>query len=101
MYHLFTIFQLFPEALQLDATYKINKFQAQLFVVQGRSSDSQVIACNFVASKHQHIVGKLLEIFTKVNPAAVNFKVVAVDKDFSISQQCLNFHWLSSHVLFT
>lgn len=83
MYHLFTVFQLFPKALQLDATYKINKFQVQLFVVQDGSSDSQVVACNFVASKHQHIVGKRLEIFTKVSPASVNFKVVAVDKDFS------------------
>lgn len=78
MYHLFTVFQLFPEALQLDATYKMNKLQAQPFVVQDGSSDSQIIACNFVASKHQHIVGQLLEIFTKVNPASVNFNVVAV-----------------------
>lgn len=83
--HMKQAFCSFPEVLILDATYRTNKLRMPLFVliVQDGSGCSHVVAYAFVCSEQQHVVTRLLEVFVEENPAAVNTKLVVVDKDFT------------------
>lgn len=83
--HMQRAFRAFPEVLLLDATYRTNKLKMPLFVfvVQDGSGISHAVAYAFVACEQQHVVTRLLEVFVRENPAALDTKVVVVDKDFA------------------
>lgn len=83
--HMQQAFKSFPEVVLLDATYRTNKLHMPLFVlvVQDGSGLSHVVAYAFVSSEQQHVVTRLLQTFVEENPAAIDTKVVIVDKDFT------------------
>lgn len=78
-------FELYPELLLMDATYKLNDRRMPLFlmlVVDG-NGESQIAAMFIIKSENYNIISKMLATFKKHNPKHTAVKVILSDKNFA------------------
>lgn len=78
-------FDLYPEVLLMDATYKLNDRRMPLFlllVVDG-NGESQIVAMFIIKSENYDIISKMLATFKRHNRNHTQIKVILSDKNFA------------------
>lgn len=78
-------FDLYPDVLVMDATYKLNDRCMPLFlmmIVDG-NGESQIVAILIIKSENYDIVSKMSKTFKNQNPKHSEIKVLLSDKNFA------------------
>lgn len=78
-------FDLYPDVLMMDATYKLNDRRMPLFlmlVIDG-NGESQIAAMCIIKSENYDIISKTLNTFKIQNPKHDNINVILSDKNFA------------------
>lgn len=78
-------FDLYPEVVIMDATYKLNDRRMPLFmilVIDG-NGESQIAAIFILKSENYAIVSQMLAKFKSLNPNHILIKVILADKHFA------------------
>lgn len=78
-------FQLYPEVVLMDATYKLNDRRMPLFlmmVIDG-NGESQIVAMFIIRTENYDVVLKMLNKFKTVNANHNEVKTILSDKNFA------------------
>lgn len=77
-------FDLYPEVLIMDATYKLNDRRMPLFVmvIIDGNGESQIVGLCLLRSENYIIVKQMMEKFKSMNPKHNQIKTILTDKSF-------------------
>lgn len=87
-------FDLYPEVIIVDATYKLNDRRMPLFVmlVIDGNGESQITALFLLRSENYAIITRMMTKFKTLNPKHENINIILSDKNFADRKAYNVFH---------